>query len=171
MDNSGEERELYRAEGRYTVLPRTLVFLRHGDDVLLLRRGAERRVWAGRYNGLGGHIERGEDVAAAARREVAEEAGITTIDDLRLRAAINVGAAPVGVLLFVFTGSVRSREVRGSPEGRPEWISLARLGEVPLVTEPPLLPEIFAADRLLYGWQGYDEEGRRLPVRFAPEAG
>lgn len=171
MDGIGEERELYRVEGRYTVLPRTLVFLRHGDEVLLLRRGPEHRVWAGRYNGLGGHIERGEDVAAGARREVAEEAGITTIDALRLRAVINVEAAPAGVLLFVFTGNVRSRAVRGSREGQPEWIPLAALGEVPLVNEPPLLPEIFAADQLLYGWQGYDGEGRRLPARFVRDGG
>lgn len=110
-------------------------------------------------------------MAAAARREVAEEAGITTIDDPRPRAAIDIGAAPVGVLLSVRTGSVRSREARGSVEGRPEWISPARLGEIPLDGDPPLLPGIFAARRLLYGRQDYGAEGRRLPARFAPDAG
>ncbi len=50
----------------YTVYPRTLVFLIRGDEVLLIRRHAGARLFPGLFNGVGGHMERGEDVLSAA---------------------------------------------------------------------------------------------------------
>jgi len=61
---------------RYTLIPRTLIFLTRGERVLLLKGAPHKRLWADRYNGLGGHIERGEDVLTSARRELAEETGL-----------------------------------------------------------------------------------------------
>ena len=45
---------------RYAVIPRTLVFITRADCVLLLRGSAQKRIWANKYNGIGGHIERDE---------------------------------------------------------------------------------------------------------------
>ena len=58
---------------------RTLCFLFYENRVLLLRGADDKRLWAGRLNGIGGHVEPGEDLLVAARREIAEEAGITDI--------------------------------------------------------------------------------------------
>ncbi|MEX1248597.1 MAG: NUDIX domain-containing protein, partial [Anaerolineales bacterium] len=63
-------------KSRYKFIPRVLVFLTRGDEVLLIKRGADRPVFPNLYNGLGGHVERGESVMAAARREVEEESGL-----------------------------------------------------------------------------------------------
>jgi NADH pyrophosphatase NudC (nudix superfamily) len=58
-------------EGRYTAYPRTLTFLlQGGDDVLLIQRSPNARLFPGLFNGVGGHVERGENVLSAARREV-----------------------------------------------------------------------------------------------------
>src|SRR5512136_3499234 len=89
---------------RYSVVPRVNCFLRHGRDVLLLKGAPDKRIWAGRYNGLGGHVERDEDPLAAARREIREEAGLE-VGELRLGGIVHVCLAQgPGVLLFLFTG-------------------------------------------------------------------
>ena len=37
---------------RYTVIPRTLVFITRSDCVLLLRGSPQKRIWANQYNGI-----------------------------------------------------------------------------------------------------------------------
>src|SRR5690349_8189200 len=87
---------------RYQLVPRVLVFVYHGDAVLLLRGAPDKKIWPGKYNGLGGHIERGESAQAAAAREVWEEAGLV-LADLRLRGTILIDTGePAGIGLFVY---------------------------------------------------------------------
>ena len=58
------------SQDRYTLVPRVLCFVTSGDEVLLLKGAPGKKIWPGKYNGLGGHVERGESVHAAARREI-----------------------------------------------------------------------------------------------------
>ncbi|MGQ9521386.1 MAG: NUDIX hydrolase [Anaerolineae bacterium] len=122
------------------VIPRVLCFITHGDDVLLLHGAPNKRLWANRYNGIGGHLEPGEDVYAAARREIREEAGIP-ITELRLRGIIHVapeGDEP-GVLLFVFTARALSRDVQASAEGQPVWVARDQIGALDVVEDVPVV--------------------------------
>jgi len=122
------------------VIPRVLCFITHGDDVLLLRGAPDKQLWANRYNGIGGHLEPGEDVYSAARREIQEEAGIP-ITELRLRGIITVapeGDEP-GVLLFVFTAQALSRDVRASAEGQPVWVARDQIGTLDVVEDVPVV--------------------------------
>ncbi len=131
--------------GRHAVIPRTLSFLTSGQDVLLLRGAPTKRLWANRLNGIGGHVEPGEDVLASARREIVEETGLE-VAALTLRGVIHVSSisAGAGVLLIVFTGQATSRQVRPSPEGTLEWHPLDALPRDDLVADlPELLPRLF----------------------------
>src|ERR1700674_2038709 len=102
---------------RYSVIPRVLCFVTSGDDVLLLKGAPGKKLWAGKYNGLGGHVERGESVHAAARREILEESGLA-VTDLRLCGVVTIDLeAQAGIGLFVFTAKTAGRQLRASAEG------------------------------------------------------
>jgi 8-oxo-dGTP diphosphatase len=147
----------------YTVIPRVLVFLMRGDEVLLLRGAPDKKLWAGKYNGLGGHIEPGETPYQAAVREVSEESGLT-VEALTLRAVVHVTLALApGVLFFVFTGAAPLGELRPSVEGAPVWVALSELSTLPLVEDlPELLPRVLEPGPLIYGHYTFSENGLRM---------
>ena len=122
---------------RYTLIPRTAIFVRRGDEYLLLKGAPTKRLWADKYNGLGGHVDRGEDILSSARRELLEEAGITA--DLWLCGTVVVDAGDVGICLFVVVGENAQGEVRGSKEGTPEWVKKEALSQLPVVEDLPIL--------------------------------
>jgi 8-oxo-dGTP diphosphatase len=157
-------------EGRWLTLPRTLCFVLNGDDVLLMKRGAHRRVFPNRYNGVGGHIERDEDPLTSVRREIMEETGLN-VHTLRLRAVYNIDAGEAtGILLFVFTAQTDRRDAQVNDEGTLHWISRADVMGLDLVEDlPHLLPRILSmsADAPpLFVHVSYDEADAIL-MRFA----
>ena len=124
---------------RYMLIPRTAIFVRRGDEYLLLKGAPTKRLWAGKYNGLGGHVDRGEDVFSSARRELMEEAGISA--DLWLAGTVIVDAGEIGILLFVVVGENPQGEVKGSKEGTPEWVQKEAVSQLPVVEDLPVLLE------------------------------
>lgn len=159
---------------RYTVIPRTLCFVSHGDEVLLLKGAPDKPLWPNRYNGVGGHVEPGEDVRAAALREIREETGLA-VTDLRLRGVIHVdmGEEGPGILIFVFTAVSPSRSVNSSAEGALEWVDGDRALELNLVDDlRVLLPRLLSMSLdapPLFARYSYDEEDR-LVIEFAKGA-
>lgn len=122
---------------RYKIIPRVLVFVMRNDEVLLIKllpRNGKATSWTGRYNGPGGHVERGEDALHAARRELFEETGLTA--DLSLCGFIIVDTAvDTGIGLFVFRGQHPKGELASSAEGIPEWVPFEKMAEYPVVED------------------------------------
>jgi 8-oxo-dGTP diphosphatase len=114
------------------------------------------------YNGVGGHVQAGEDVLTAAQREIWEETGLH-VQDLRLRGVINipVDVQDAGVFLFVFTAVAVNRNVRASEEGELEWTPVDEISGLSLVEDlPRLLPYVLAmqpGDPPFFALYTYDE--------------
>jgi 8-oxo-dGTP diphosphatase len=151
---------------RYTLIPRTLIFLTRTGKVLLLRGSATKRLWANRYNGVGGHIERGEDVNSAARRELIEETGLNP-PLLWLCGTITIDTGPeIGIVVFVLRGECPEGDPNPSPEGSLEWVPFDRILDFPLVEDLyTILPYLLAmqpGDVPLSYHYSYDEQGKLL---------
>jgi len=155
---------------RYTVIPRTAIFLRRDDSYLLLKGAPTKRLFANLYNGLGGHVERGEDVLAAALRELREESGLAADLWLCGTLMVDTGGSP-GICLFIFTGERPVGELQPSGEGLPEWIGYDDLAGLPVVEDlPAILGRIHGmrtGDPPFAARSFYDPDGR-LAVVFAP---
>jgi 8-oxo-dGTP diphosphatase len=169
MSKSDQGIDVSLKRQRYTVIPRTLVFITRDDRILLMRGAPTKRIWANKYNGIGGLIERDEDIYGAALREIREETRLD-VDDLRLVGLINIdGDQPTGIMLFVFIAHSRSGDPIPSEEGALEWIARDQLAQIDLVEDlttilpraidlPPNAPPYFAHYH-------YDEQ-ERLIIRF-----
>jgi 8-oxo-dGTP diphosphatase len=153
---------------RYSIIPRTLIFLTRqapgGLEVLLIKGAPTKRLWANRYNGVGGHIERGEDALSAARRELQEETGLESAH-LRLVGTVLIDAdVERGIGLFVFTGQYEGGRLIESSEGQLEWVPADRLAQYPLVEDlQVILPRILtlvpgsAPFSALYNYDSQDQ--------------
>ena len=130
-----------------------------------MRRRQDSRIYPGRYNGVGGHVERDEDPLTGVRREIFEETGLP-VNRLRLRAIYHIDSgAEQGGLLFVFTcWSERRCLHAGSPEGSLHWVPREQLLALPLVEDlPTMLPRYLNMpddDAPLFIHISYDQDDR-----------
>jgi len=121
------------------LIPRTAIFVRRGDEYLLIKGAPTKRLWAGKYNCLGGHVEKGENVMFSAQRELLEETGL--LADLWLcgTVIVDAGDASTGICLFVFCGENVRGEIKASAEGAVEWVERSAIPHLPVVEDLPIL--------------------------------
>lgn len=122
----------------YTPILATLgyVFSPDGARVLMIHRNARPDdAHFGKYNGLGGKLDAGEDVVAGLRREIREEAGIEC-DRVQLAGTISwpgFGKRGEDWFGFVFRVTAFSgTPLAANPEGALEWVEVGRVPALPL---------------------------------------
>ncbi len=153
----------------YTPILATLgyVLSPDGTQVLMIHRNARADdQHLGKYNGLGGKMERDEDIASCMRREIREEAGIEC-GPMQLRGTISWpgfgkhGEDWLGFLFLIsgYTGTPHA----DNAEGTLEWVSVERILDLPLWDgDRHFLPMVFDSDpRPFHGVMPY-RDGRMV---------
>ena len=87
---------------------------------------------AGKWIGLGGHLESGESPAECILREITEEAGIP-VSDLRLRGIVTFILPDWGnELTFLYTARTDTEALPDCPEGELKWVPVSDVLSLPL---------------------------------------
>lgn len=158
----------------YTPILATLGYVLSSDEqsVLMVHRSARQNdLHLGKYNGLGGKLERNEDVVVGMRRELREEAGIECLE-LRLRGTISwpgFGAHGEDWFGFLFlVARYRGQPFSSNAEGNLEWVARNRLDGLPLWEgDRHFLPLVFDQDpRPFHGVMPY-RDGRVLSWSYS----
>jgi 8-oxo-dGTP diphosphatase len=153
---------------RFMLVPRVLIFITRGSLFLLQKGASTKRLWANKYNGIGGHLEPGEDILSAARRELLEETGLTI--DLWLCGTIIVetGRNP-GIGIYVFTGESLHGDPTPNDEGTLEWFPFSKVKDLRTVEDLPVLisriQKMERGDEPFHARSFYKDE--KLTVNFA----
>lgn len=155
------------SQERYALIPRVLVFpVDEKGHVLLLKGARSKKIWAGLWNGPGGHLEAGESVLDAARRELLEETGLCAGKLIHIaQIVVDTGETP-GIIFFVFKAKQLSGELRGSAEGDLAWFTQGQAMKQDLVedlfTLLPLVMRHRANEKPFWGHYSYDENDQLI---------
>ena len=134
----------------------TLAYLRREGKTLFLYRNRKKDdVNAGKWIGVGGHIEPGETPEECVRREVAEETGFTVLN-ARRRGVVRFISDSWEEVMHLFTVDSFSGEMRECAEGELKWIPDERI---------PLL-EKWEGDRVFLDLIASDAPFFRLTLRY-----
>ena len=143
----------------YTPIIGTIGYVVADGRVLLVHRGREGDVHAGKWNGLGGKLEPDEDIYACLCRELTEEAGIT-VTSARLRGTVSwpgfgVGGEDWFGFLFIVDGFAGTPPA-ANDDGPLVWHDLNRLDGLPMwAGDRHFLPLVFGDGPVFHGVMPY----------------
>ncbi len=140
----------------------TNVFIKKGNEYLMLRRGKDVSVFKDYIMGPGGKQDEDEGIHETAAREMLEETGIE-IKNLKLRVVgtHNHFYKEKVYLVFIFTAEYERGELIDSNEGELEWHDLEKLlNENKIWADLKIyFPHIVSNDsRIMFSYLRYNED-------------
>lgn len=132
-------------------MPATLVFIKQGDQVLLIKK--LRGIGAGKINGPGGKIDPGETPLECAIREVQEELHITVTDPVKMGELFFDMSDIPNIHCHVYLGTQFEGTPTATEEAIPMW---TKISEIPY-------DQMWDDDQY---WLGHMLAGQRFIGRF-----
>jgi 8-oxo-dGTP diphosphatase / 2-hydroxy-dATP diphosphatase len=106
----------------------TLCIVHQKDKILLGMK--KKRLGVGNWNGFGGHVEAGETIEEAAKREVFEEAKIRVSDVEKLgivRFKYDINTYPDDMEVHIFKAINFTGTPKETDEMKPKWFSIKKI--------------------------------------------
>lgn len=159
---------------RYTVLPRVLVFVFKGNQILMMKYSGkgenmtqEKNDRKDIYNCIGGHVEQGEDVIETAVKEAEEEAGIKLLNP-KVKGIINVsGFAGKNIMNFIITGTTEEEPLKATLEGELEWVDIEQIETINIFDDvTPILDKLLSLreEEIFVGKINFDGKFKMLDI-------
>ena len=137
----------------------TLCYIQRGNSYLMLHRvKKDHDENAGKWIGVGGHLEMNESPEECVAREVREETGLTLLN-ARLRGIITFILPDWGnELSFLYTGEAEGDLISDCAEGELAWVPVEQI--------PSL--DLWAGDRVFLPLLQTRKEPFSLKLTYAP---
>ena len=142
----------------YDVSPLSMIFLVDGENILTLKRAADKKIFPNKLSGFGGKVEPGEELMASAQREFLEETGLT-LSKITLRGTLT-RILDNGYInqLFIFVAHGFSGQLRAEDrEGTAQWMPVNKFLQSPDIVEhiPRYLRQVIAGKDFYCGIARY----------------
>ncbi len=110
------------------------LIVQNNKALMMLRNKKKNDVHVNKYNGLGGHLEKGESKVKCVLREVYEEAGIhlTNYQYVGNVVFLNFGYKKGKEVMYCFVGYEYVGEIGDCNEGDLEWVEVDNVMSLPL---------------------------------------
>ncbi len=121
----------------------TVLCLVYRDDEILLQNRIKKD-WQG-YTLPGGHVEQGESITEAVKREMKEETGL----DIYEPKLCGVKQFPIDdgrYIVFLYKTDKFSGELISSDEGKMEWVKRSEIAKIETVSDFELMLRVFDED-------------------------
>lgn len=138
----------------------TLCYVRNGSQTLMMYRESKDHAHVGKWNGLGGKMERGETPEESVIRELKEESGLEIRPTLRGRVIFPAfEVQPEDWHVYIFTADDFSGELSQSSEGRLEWVNDKDLLKLSLWEGDKYIFEWIRSEAFFSGKLVYNSDG------------
>ena len=118
---------------------------------------------AGKWIGIGGHLEENESPEECVRREALEEAGIR-LHSLKLRGILTFILPAWGnELTFLYTAETDQTELPECEEGDLAWVPISEVGNLPLWEGDKIFLPLLSESKDVFSLKlTYDAEGKLI---------